>query len=98
MNIKIATCPSAGGFSQAVAHWVLFDRQTGISGVYMLVKTSIYCLTMPNNKRPEGVSDLVAGTQAVAFKIETPSRQTECCKMNYSVCLSSPSSVSTRII
>lgn len=97
MNIKIATCPSAGGLSQAGAHRLLFDRQAGISGVYMLVKTSIYCLTMPNNKQPEGVSDLVTGIQA-AFKTETPSRQTERCKLNNSVRLSSSSSVSTRII
>lgn len=53
----------------------------------VLVKTSIYCLTMPNNKRPEGVSDLVIGIQVVAFKLEIPSRQTERCKLNYSVCV-----------
>lgn len=40
---------------------------------------------MPNNKRPEGVSDLVTRIQVVAFKLETPSRQTERCKLNYSV-------------
>lgn len=54
--------------------------------MYVLVKTSIYCLTMPNNKRPEGVSDLVTRIQVVAFKLETPSRKTEHCKLNYSVC------------
>lgn len=87
MDINVATCPSAGGLSQAVGHRVIFDGQGGIRGVYLLVKTSIYCLTMPNNKRPEGVSDLVIGIQVVAFKLEIPSRQTERCKLNYSVCV-----------
>lgn len=38
---------------------VTFDGQGGMRGVYLLVKTAIYYCAMPNNKRPEGVSDLV---------------------------------------
>lgn len=61
MNINVATCPSIGGLSEAVGQRVVFDGQGGIRGVYLLVKRSIYCLAMPNNKRPEGVSDRNTG-------------------------------------
>lgn len=81
MNINVTTI-SNSRTSYAVGHRVAFDGQGGMRGVYLLVKTSIYCLTMPNNKQSEGVSDLVTRMQVIAFKLEIPSRQTELYKLS----------------
>lgn len=77
-NISISRRTSYAG-----GHRVTFDGQGGMRGVYLLVKTAIYCCTMPNNKQPEGVSDLVTRMRAVTFKLEFPSRQTEHFKLSY---------------
>lgn len=53
-NISISRRTSYAG-----GHRVNFEGQGGMRGVYLLVKTAIYYCAMPNNKQPEGVSDLV---------------------------------------
>lgn len=87
-NISISRKTSYAG-----GHRVTFDGQGGMRGVYLLVKTAIYYCAMPNNKQPEGVSDLVTRMQAVAFKLEFPSRQTEHNKLSDTLLTSSPSRV-----
>lgn len=42
--------------------------------MYLVVKRSIYCLTMPSNEWPEGVSDLVIRILVVAFNLSADKR------------------------